>query len=31
MDVENAKKAGVNSILYDDNVEKLEYNVKKYI
>lgn len=31
MDVENAKKAGVNAILYDDNIEKLEYNVKKYI
>lgn len=31
MDVENAKKAGVNAILYDDNIEKLEYNVEKYI
>lgn len=31
MDVENAKKAGVNAILYDDNMRKLEYNVEKYI
>lgn len=31
MDVENAKKAGVNAILYDDNARKLEYNVEKYI
>lgn len=31
MDVENAKKAGVNAILYDDNIEKLGYNVEKYI
>lgn len=31
MDVENAKKAGVNALLYDDNIEKLEYNVEKYI
>lgn len=31
MDVENAQKAGVNAILYDDNIENLIYNVKKYL
>ncbi len=31
MDIENARKAGVNAILYDDNTQKLEYNVEKYI
>ncbi len=27
MDIENAKKAGVNVILYDDNVDSLIYNI----
>lgn len=31
MDVENAKKAGVNAILYDDNIENVIYNVQKII
>lgn len=31
MDVENAKKAGINAILYDDNIEKLTYNIQKAI
>lgn len=31
MDIENAKKAGVNVILYDDNVESLIYNIEKYL
>lgn len=31
MDVENAKKAGVNSILYSDDLEKLLYNVEEVI
>jgi len=31
MDIENAKKAGVNSILYDDDIENLIYNIKKFI
>lgn len=31
MDVENAEKAGLNSILYNDNVEELIYNIKKFI
>ena len=31
MDVENAEKAGVNSILYNDDIENLIYNIKKFI
>ncbi len=31
MDVENAKKADVNAILFDDNIENLNYNVEKLI
>lgn len=31
MDIENAKKAGVNVILYDDNVDSLIYNIEKYL
>lgn len=31
MDVENAKKAGVNAILYDDNIENLKYNIEKLL
>lgn len=31
MDIENAKKAGVNTILYSDDIEDLIYNIEKYI
>jgi len=31
IDIENAKKAGVNVILYDDNVDSLIYNIEKYL
>ncbi len=31
MDVENAKKAGVNSILYSDDLENLMYNIKELL
>lgn len=31
MDVKNAQKAGVNAILYDDNIENLIYNVKRFL
>lgn len=31
MDVENAKKAGINAILYDDNIENLKYNIEKIL
>lgn len=31
MDIENAKKAGVNTILYDDNLQEVIYNVEKIL
>lgn len=31
MDVENAEKVGVNSILYNDDIKNLMYNIKKFI
>ena len=31
MDIENAKKAGVNAILYDDDIKTLIYNIEKVI